>query len=290
MSTPTDPNNPADAFEPPTWPGWESRRLPISWDALCHAFELEALDELHYLDTETGETLLVNEESLVHLDDTAKIPIVDRHLVNSARRVAQDGEARYLEIESRGRRERRQDVESFTATVVDPDLRSRLEQALAQPDAVGAFRTLLASAPAESRRWLAFRRRRVEEHAVDWLRRNAIQPINALTPTEVPPSEPLAPPTPQPPVAATATPEPAIDDKLLFEAVTLLLLRLRIDDNAEPDGRGQVVDRAWKTDLLNALETLEQRGWITGRSTSPLVVTPEGGAMAERLLRRLRGG
>jgi Uncharacterised protein family (UPF0158) len=136
------------------------RDIPIDWEALEDAFENNAPEVHSYLHLVTGDVLRV-------VDGVADPQMHAR--------IAAD--PNYLRIDPVSSREQYRWMERYIPMVEDPELQSKLSQAI---DGKGAFRrfkdVLMAYAP-ERERWFAFRSERLRIFMEAWLSAHALNPV-----------------------------------------------------------------------------------------------------------------
>jgi len=111
----------------------------------------------YFLDTETGEVILVSEM----LDDE-----------EAQRQVAEIDEAepgRYLQVPHADSREGYDDMQDFIDTVSDEHLQELLNVATQGRGAFRRFKDVLAGHPAEQQRWFDFQAARLDARAREWL-------------------------------------------------------------------------------------------------------------------------
>jgi len=182
------------------------RRLKINRTDLEAAFETGFSETHHYLDTETGEVLMVGDDYRQELEDLMEevgleaklegvlrdsgLPDWHKQALAEAQRVEDDDGTRLVEVPELDAHEDIRDMEAFARTVQEPRLRAELERALNGRGAFRRFREALASDFRERERWFQFKRERLREHMTDWLASLGIEPV-----WEEPP-----PPPPEPPV------------------------------------------------------------------------------------------
>ncbi len=136
--------------------------LPVDLAELCLALEAEAGDWRWYLDTQSGDVILVTHEY----------------------EPSDYGGVTAEEIESTPSRFRRvpvgdpqagvDDMLAFAGQLGDDRLRESLQLALSAPRPDRRFRAVLGWLPSEQDRWHAFRQSRCEERAHEWLRSQGI--------------------------------------------------------------------------------------------------------------------
>jgi len=136
------------------------RDIPVDWEALEDAFENNAPEVHSYLHLVTGDVLRV-------VDGVADPQMHAR--------IAAD--ANYLRIDPVSSREQYRWMERYIPMVEDPELVTKLTQAI---DGKGAFRrfkdVLMAYGP-ERERWFSFRSERLRIFMEAWLSAHALSPI-----------------------------------------------------------------------------------------------------------------
>jgi len=172
------------------------------------AFEAGFSETHHYLNTETGEVLMVGDDSRQELEDVMEeagpqaslkdvlrdsgLPDWQKRALAEAERVEEDYGKRVVEVPEQDAREGFRDMEAFIATVSEPRLRAALERALHGRGPFRRFKDVLESDFRERERWFQFKRERLRKHMTEWLISLDIEPV-----WEEPP-----PPPPEPPVRA----------------------------------------------------------------------------------------
>jgi len=134
------------------------RDVPVDWEALEDAFENNAPEVHSYLHLSTGEVLRV-------VDGVADPQM---HV-----RIASDGN--YLRIDPVSSREQYRWMERFIPMIEDPELRTKLTQAIDGKGAFRRFKDVLMSYGAERERWFAFRSERLRTFMEAWLSAHAIK-------------------------------------------------------------------------------------------------------------------
>ena len=182
------------------------RRLKINLIELEGAFETSSPEMHHYLDMETGEVLMVMDDSrqalerlreeadpeasLKELLRDSKLPDWQKQAIAEAARVEENYGERVVEVPEPDAGRDFRDMAAFTATVPDPSLRAELQRALHGRGAFRRFKDVLGSSFRERERWFEFKRQRLREHMTSWLASLETEPV-----WEEPP-----PPPPQLPV------------------------------------------------------------------------------------------
>ena len=167
------------------------RKLAIKLDDLIQAFDSRADDGDRYLNTETGEILLVREEgryelenlseraqSLEHLEELVmkNVKAGLRDAVMALARYEADEEI-YMLIPTLTSGDGYQDMEEFIQTVNNVALQNMLQEAIQGKGAFRRFKDALNVAPEARERWFAFKAASVERRVLEWLAENDIEPI-----------------------------------------------------------------------------------------------------------------
>ena len=139
------------------------KQLPVDMDELGWALEDHEPGHCWYLDKETGDVVLVQDDG-----DDDLLPVPRDELVESNRFVLVEPEETQVAY---------RDMEEFIATVGNERLRDRLADAIAGKGAFGRFKRALAEDPAERDRWFAFQNSRLENRTHEWLARQGIEPV-----------------------------------------------------------------------------------------------------------------
>ena len=129
---------------------------------------------LHYfLDRQSGEVLVVTAETLSAVedgDDPSTIEGESPEELADALLVVNDTEDRYRVVEGEGSREPFKDMQDFTETVADRQLRYHLDTALNGNRPFRRFKDALVWDQAELDRWYAYRDAQQLERVRQWLR------------------------------------------------------------------------------------------------------------------------
>jgi hypothetical protein len=140
------------------------RKLPIDLTELCIALENEARGFDWYLDTETGETVLVNAE--YEPDDYGGLKVED----------IEGNPQRFRRIPTSDERQAMADMEAFAEGHHDARLKESLLLALEAPRPERRFRAVLGWLPDEQHHWHTFRHGRLEARARAWLDELGLMP------------------------------------------------------------------------------------------------------------------
>jgi hypothetical protein len=173
------------------------RRLHVDLAELEVAFESGSGLENYYLDTETGEVVMVTDEEHSELeklyehvyDETGEehvpfdevlahsnLPDWQKDAVADAHRVRSGFGDRFIRVEPEDSHEGYRDMEAFIETVGDQRMQNRLRKAIDGRGAFRRFKEVLLDQPPERERWFAFKSARLRERIVDWLRSEDIEP------------------------------------------------------------------------------------------------------------------
>ncbi|QQR89485.1 MAG: hypothetical protein IPJ88_14975 [Myxococcales bacterium] len=136
------------------------RKVPIAWEPLEDAFENNAPEVHSYLHLITGEVIRV-------VDGVAD-PAMHA-------RIAAD--MNYQRIEAVSSREQYRWMERFNESVLDDDLRRRLNGAIDGKGAFRRFKDLLMNFTEERERWFTFRSERLRQCMEAWLATHGIEAI-----------------------------------------------------------------------------------------------------------------
>jgi Uncharacterised protein family (UPF0158) len=133
------------------------RRVRVDFEELRFAMEDASYEHQYFLDTETGEVILVSEYD----DDeesTQRLEAIDE---------AEPG--RYLQVPRAESSDGYEDMQEFIDTVSDKPLQQLLEVAIHGKGAFRRFKDVLAHDPAEQQRWFAFQMERLNNRVREWL-------------------------------------------------------------------------------------------------------------------------
>lgn len=168
-----------------------ARKLAINLDDLIQAFDSRMDDADYYLNTETGDILLVGEEgryeleklseraqSLEHLEELVMKDVKAglRDAVMTLARYEAD-EENYVLIPALTSSDGYQDMEAFIETVNNVALQNMLQEAIQGKGAFRRFKEALNVAPEERERWFTFKATRMEQRVREWLADNDIEPV-----------------------------------------------------------------------------------------------------------------
>ena len=140
------------------------RKVTVDLEELRFAIEDASYEHRYFLDTETGEVILVSEM----FDDE-----------ETQRQLTEIDEAepgRYLQVPRADSREGYDDMQDFIDTVSDAHLQELLNVATQGRGAFRRFKDVLAGHPAEQQRWFDFQAARLDARAREWLAEEGCEP------------------------------------------------------------------------------------------------------------------
>ncbi len=174
------------------------RKLRVNLTDLDQAIENTDFEHQFYLDLETGEVVLVDEETRSELERIyeelneagdgefkhieraiAESEIADwqKELVLEAHRVEEGCDTRYLTVPTADSHDGYEDMEDYIETVRDDRLQERLQDAIHGRGAFRRFKDVLGDYPEARESWFKFRDDRVRQRALDWLENEGIEAI-----------------------------------------------------------------------------------------------------------------
>jgi hypothetical protein len=172
------------------------RELKVNLADIADAFDNGFDEVVYYLDLETGEVVMVTEESrqlLTELAETEQAETLDATLeairsadipqwemdgVCAAAVVEWADDDRFLEIPRVSSGEGYEDMEAFIETVSDEHVQEILAVAIQGKGAFRRFKDTLERHPKECERWFEFLDARSIERVLNWLREEEIQPLD----------------------------------------------------------------------------------------------------------------
>lgn len=136
------------------------RTIPFRWNELEMAFERNAPDTESFVDSKTGEVVVVVDGQ----PESAELRA----------RVVSGGE-QFVKIEPASSREQYKWMEQFVAMVEDPALRERLLIAIDGKGAFRRFKDVLLNYPVERERWFTYRGDLLHWQIRQWMEREQIE-------------------------------------------------------------------------------------------------------------------
>ena len=178
------------------------RVLPVNLLELEDAFESYGYEISYYLDLQTGEVAAVTDEARSYLEklfeelsedtdfETLDGPQITKEhrwpdwmagTLEVACRVEIGFGTRYTHVPRDESHDAYGDMEEFIATVKNPRLKDRLDDAIRAKGAFGRFRDALADHKVEGERWFAFKRECLRRRILQWLDDEGIQAVQGPT-------------------------------------------------------------------------------------------------------------
>ena len=174
------------------------KQLPINIGELAFVFEDASWTFSHYLDTETGQVVMITEETRSQLNDLyeetyeldsesppdlaallqdSDLSDWEKEAVLEADQVEVGYGKRYIGVPDADPHQGYGDMEDFILTISDKRLQDRLWQAIQGRGAFRRFKDVLAGYRAEQERWYDFKAGRMEKRVLDWLASEGIEPL-----------------------------------------------------------------------------------------------------------------
>ncbi|MBK7861539.1 MAG: hypothetical protein IPJ65_23575 [Archangiaceae bacterium] len=138
--------------------------LPVDLTELCIALESEGDGFDWYLDTETGDTVLVNAE--YEPDEYGGLKVEE----------IEGNPQRFRRVPVVDERQAFRDMEAFALAQQDERLKESLLIALEAPRPMRRFRAVLGWLPPVQHQWHAFRHQALVARACAWLEQLGLQP------------------------------------------------------------------------------------------------------------------
>lgn len=176
------------------------RKLKIDMNELELAFDNPSFELSYYLDLETGEVLLVTDETRRMLEriyeelpeetneesgefeaivSQRDLPDWIKEALVTADMVESGFGDRFIAIPRTESGTGYGDMEDFIDTVRNQGLQRRLAGAIRGRGAFRRFKDVLRDQPAEEERWFRFRDERARERILEWLEDEGIEPQSA---------------------------------------------------------------------------------------------------------------
>lgn len=134
-----------------------NRELPVDVEELCIALASEGSDLRWFLDTQTGDVVLVSHE----YDPADNAGLTAEEIEGDA--------LRFVPVPVGDPGQVVEDMAAFTGQLGDGQLKESLELALSAPRPEKRFKTTLSWLPETQQRWRSFRLGRCRDRAVAWL-------------------------------------------------------------------------------------------------------------------------
>jgi|WetSurMetagenome_2_1015567.scaffolds.fasta_scaffold111942_2 hypothetical protein len=174
------------------------RKLKVDLSELAFVFESGFHELSNYLDLETGEIVVVTDDTRGYLEaiyeamnseggeaSPALATLVaesglhewQQQAVLQADAVERGYGDRFIPVPQMDSHEAYRDMEDFSATVRNPHIRELLEVAITGRGAFRRFKDAFYNYPHEEKRWFAFKEARMVERVREWLEAHDIEPI-----------------------------------------------------------------------------------------------------------------
>ena len=140
------------------------RKVRVDLQELRFAMEDATYEHQYFLDTETGEVIVVTE---MFDDEEAQQQLAEID-------AAEPG--RYLQVPHADSRAGYDDMQDFIDTVSDEHLQELLNVAIEGRGAFRRFKDVLARHPGEQQRWFDFQAARLDARAREWLAEEGCEP------------------------------------------------------------------------------------------------------------------
>lgn len=151
-------------------------------EEIAMAMETQMSEHESYLDTETGDVVIVPHElqgeEIFDEEYVEGLPQWEQDLLPLAREILQ-GSDRYAAIPTAPSYEEYDLMVEFAGSVSDPGLRNLLSVALDGRGAFGRFKRVLQDHPKEREHWFRMRDEFSTERVREWLRELDIEPLDA---------------------------------------------------------------------------------------------------------------
>jgi len=140
------------------------RKVRVDLQELRFAMEDASYEHRYFLDTETGELILVSE---LFDDEEAERQLTE---------IDEAEPGRYLQVPRADSREGYDDMQAFIDTLSDEHLQELLNVAIQGRGAFRRFKDVLARHPAEQQRWFDLQAAPLDTRAREWLAKEGCEP------------------------------------------------------------------------------------------------------------------
>lgn len=134
-----------------------SRALPVDLEELSLALEAETADLRWYLDTLSGDVILVTPEYEPAENDGLTVQEIE------------SSPSRFVRVPASNPANAVEDMKAFVASLGDPQLQESLQLALSASRPEKRFKTALSWLPERQQQWHAFYRQACRQRAIEWL-------------------------------------------------------------------------------------------------------------------------
>ena len=174
------------------------RKVKVNLVELTDAFDNGCDEITYFLDTETGEIVLVTSDDNQHLEaiyeamdggeneprlsfeealQQRNIPGWQHEMVRTADKVEEGFGTRFFRVPRAEFRDGYRDMEDFIDELPNVRLQERLLDAIRGRGPFRRFKDVLLDYPTEREHWFAFQSARIRERAIAWLADEGIEPI-----------------------------------------------------------------------------------------------------------------
>ncbi|HBY57713.1 MAG TPA: hypothetical protein DEG96_07650 [Candidatus Atribacteria bacterium] len=160
------------------------KKLKVDMEMIANAMEdVARMDMDYYLDKETGEVIVISEETFRYAqeEDEDKIreslPDWQKEDINLAQDILFNNPDRYICISERPSYEGYNLMVEFAEKVEDELLREKLYISLDGKGAFRRFKNVIADYPDYREKWFKFRDERLNEEVIEWLNSIGIEPV-----------------------------------------------------------------------------------------------------------------
>ena len=148
------------------------KKVTVDFSDVAEMMEMERLDNESYLDTETGDVILLSGEVLDDIrneEDLGDLLDWQRDEASIAKAIEEDEEHRFAYIPEIETHKAYKMMEDFVNTMNDDVLRAALEDAIHGRGAFSRFRRAFDNNEAERMRWYEYKQDRINLVIRDWL-------------------------------------------------------------------------------------------------------------------------
>ena len=131
----------------------------------------DRFESQYYLDTETGEAVVVPDELMSALEEGEScegLPAWERELLLQAKEIS-EGSERYVEMPVRPSHEGYRIMVDFAEGIKDKKIKRELDIALDGRGAFRRFKNVLRGYPELEKEWFQYKGQRDKEEVTDWL-------------------------------------------------------------------------------------------------------------------------
>lgn len=174
------------------------RKPKFNLEELAFAFENTGYEHQHFLDLETGDIVMVTDETRRELEDIYKelsregdeetsrfVQSLEKRDLHSSEKdallladqVERGFDTRYIRVPTIDSHAAYGDMEEFIDTVKDESLQARLWDAIRGRGAFRRFKDVLLDHPREREGWFRFKDEQMRRRVLEWLEAEGIQPV-----------------------------------------------------------------------------------------------------------------